>query len=115
MFVSTFYNIVVEPLLESAFRIGALWNEKARKAVNGRADWEKKLASQLEKSATQKVMLFHAPSVGEFLQGRAVIERLINRHPRCWRGRDPFLAVCGEHCLIIQASHCSQLSAFRFP
>lgn len=81
MFASTFYNIVVEPLLESAFRIGALWNEKARKAVKGRVDWEKKLASQLEKSATQKVLLFHAPSVGEFLQGRAVIERLINRHP----------------------------------
>lgn len=81
MFTYSFYNIIAEPLLESAFRIGALWNDKARKAVAGRARWDEKLVAQLTNSAPQKVILFHAPSVGEFLQGRAVIERLLERHP----------------------------------
>lgn len=81
MVMSGIYNNIAEPMLELLFRVSALWSDKARKAMDGREDWEKKLSEQLTKSAMRKVILFHAPSVGEFLQGRAVIERLLNRHP----------------------------------
>lgn len=61
-------------------RIGALYNTKASQFIRGR----KKLFHQLEKDLGERgqpLVWFHAASLGEFEQGRPVIEAIKKIHP----------------------------------
>lgn len=68
------YNLAIK-----FYRIGiglvAFKNEKAKKWIDGRKNWQNKLKEAI--SPQDKVMWFHCASLGEFEQGRPVIEELI--------------------------------------
>lgn len=59
-------------------RIASLWNEKAKKLVRGNKTALKLLA---ERVTDGRWVWFHAASVGEFEQGRPIIEKLKSEHP----------------------------------
>lgn len=60
-----------------AIQIASLFNEKARKWVIGRENFWKQLPVLPEK----RVIWFHAASLGEFEQGRPIIEAWKEQHP----------------------------------
>ncbi|EDM35609.1 3-deoxy-D-manno-octulosonic-acid transferase [Pedobacter sp. BAL39] len=66
-----FYGILV--------RIFALFNEKAAFFINGRKDIFKKISTVIDPE--QRHLWFHFASLGEFEQGRPVMEQLKARHP----------------------------------
>lgn len=70
MFVSIYFWLV---------RVAALFNRKARKLVDGQKTVFQELEAKLEPSA--QYIWFHAASVGEFEQGRPLIERLKAERP----------------------------------
>ncbi len=57
----------------------SLFNEKAKLFVNGRKGWEYRVQRQIDKNA--KYLWFHCASLGEFEQGRPVIEELKRQFP----------------------------------
>lgn len=62
-----------------ALKLASNFNEKAKLWINGRDNWEEKIASKLSK--TDKVLWVHCSSLGEFEQGRPVIETLKEKYP----------------------------------
>ena len=60
-------------------RMASLWNEKARKWLRGRKNWQSALEKVFE--ANDRVVWFHCASLGEFEQGRPVIEKVKEEHP----------------------------------
>lgn len=81
MVMNFIYDRVLLPVADLALHLAATWNEKARASVKGRADWAGSLKGQLEGAPPGSRLLFHAPSVGEFLQGRAVLDLLLDQYP----------------------------------
>ena len=61
-----FYSVFV--------RIAAMFNNKARLFVKGRKSWKENLQNKIDKNT--KYIWFHCASLGEFEQGRPVIEEL---------------------------------------
>ncbi|HDR51194.1 MAG TPA: 3-deoxy-D-manno-octulosonic acid transferase [Mariniphaga anaerophila] len=57
----------------------SLFNEKARQFVKGRKNWRKKLAEKMEPNA--RYIWVHCASLGEFEQGRPVIEEIRKQFP----------------------------------
>ena len=75
------YNGLGVPLMWLALRVGALVNEKAREAWEGRRGWKASLDAQLarprdEGETPTETIWFHAPSVGEFEQAKPLIRAL---------------------------------------
>jgi len=72
------YNIGVYIYYVSVF-LASIFNRKAKKWIRGR----KKIFEQLEKTIdpSQKIIWFHAASLGEFEQGRPVIESFHDKYP----------------------------------
>lgn len=68
-------------LLAGCIKLASLFNKKARLLVRG----HKQIFSILEEHTDRKssYLWFHASSLGEFEQGRPLIERIHNRHPEC--------------------------------
>jgi len=66
-----FYSLII--------RIFSLFNPKARLFVNGRNGIFEHIAKRID--ATQKHIWFHFASLGEFEQGRPVLEKLKNQYP----------------------------------
>lgn len=62
-----------------AIRIAALFNTKAQKWVKGRANWE--LFFEQGSFQNQPVIWFHCASLGEFEQGRPVMEAFKKQFP----------------------------------
>ena len=60
-------------------RITALFNEKARLWIKGRKNWRRRLAEKTDKNA--RYIWFHCASLGEFEQGRPVIEEIKKQFP----------------------------------
>lgn len=58
--------------------IVSLWNKKAKQWIEGRKDIFKRMAQAI--SAEDKVVWIHAASLGEFEQGRPVIEKIRAEH-----------------------------------
>lgn len=60
----------------------AAWTgkEKARLWLQGRKDWKKRIA-EFRKSNRGELVWFHCSSLGEFEQGRPVMERIKREHP----------------------------------
>ncbi|MEO5893369.1 MAG: glycosyltransferase N-terminal domain-containing protein [Ferruginibacter sp.] len=74
-----FYNIFLK-LYELAFRIAGLFNSKARLGIQGRKNIFAKIRP---KTATgkQQLVWMHCASLGEFEQGRPVLELLKQQYP----------------------------------
>ncbi len=60
-------------------RFGSFFNKKAGQFVKGRKNWEANLQNQIEKNANY--VWFHCASLGEFEQGRPVIEEVKKQFP----------------------------------
>jgi 3-deoxy-D-manno-octulosonic-acid transferase len=67
-------------------RLAALFNQKAKDWIAGRKGWEENLRSSLS-SKSQKRIWFHCPSLGEFEQGRPVLEQIRRQYP--------------DHCIVL--------------
>ena len=65
------YSIIV--------RLVSPFNEKARQFVRGRKNWKANLHNEVEKDA--RYIWFHCASLGEFEQGRPVIEEIKKQFP----------------------------------
>jgi len=78
-----FMNIWIYRILLSGYygllRIVALINPKAKLFVNGRKNWEKPLKAW--RTGTEPLAWFHCASLGEFEQGRPVIEQFKKVYP----------------------------------
>jgi 3-deoxy-D-manno-octulosonic-acid transferase len=61
-------------------KIFAIKNAKARKWFNGRANWQSKLVEGLNKPKS-KTLWIHCASLGEFEQGRPIIESVKQHYP----------------------------------
>ena len=61
-------------------RVAALFNEKAKLFVAGRKNWKKKLGSAVDKNASY--IWVHCASLGEFEQGRPVLEEIKKQFPK---------------------------------
>ncbi|TAE31456.1 MAG: 3-deoxy-D-manno-octulosonic acid transferase [Cytophagales bacterium] len=73
--VSTLYNIGIRAYA-TLLQLAAPFNQKARQWVEGRRDWQGNLGQKLGavNPDGQPVVWFHAASLGEFEQGRPVME-----------------------------------------
>ncbi|MDX8337639.1 glycosyltransferase N-terminal domain-containing protein [Draconibacterium sp. IB214405] len=77
--MSLLYNLGI--LFYGLFiRVAALFNEKAKLFVAGRKNWKQKLESAVDKNASY--IWLHCASLGEFEQGRPVLEEIKKRHPK---------------------------------
>ena len=72
------YNLAIRGYYFLAL-IFSIWNDKASKWINGRKDWEAKLEGQLK--TDRPVVWVHCSSLGEFEQGRPIIEKIKNEKP----------------------------------
>ena len=72
------YNIIIYIYLLGV-AIASLWDEKIRKMWHGERDAFNVLRQNVDKHA--KYLWFHAASLGEFEQGRPIIERVRRSHP----------------------------------
>lgn len=75
----TFFYQIGILLYGFAVRISSLFNSKARLFIKGRKGWKKNLASSI--NINDKYIWFHCASLGEFEQGRPVIEEIKMRFP----------------------------------
>ncbi|MBI1223982.1 MAG: 3-deoxy-D-manno-octulosonic acid transferase [Bacteroidetes bacterium] len=77
-----FYNLITQAYF-FGIRLAALRSEKARRWVKGRVGLFEKLeqAFSTKRSDNQRVVWMHCASLGEFEQGRPVIETLRNEKP----------------------------------
>ena len=64
-------------LFRLAFRFVALWNEKAKKGLVGRRSQKIKF----QNPNSEKTIWMHCASLGEFEQGRPIVEALLKRYP----------------------------------
>lgn len=67
-----FLYTIATHLLSLGMRVAAFWNKKIRLGLEGRKNWRKVYAQQFE--ANGKVLWMHVASLGEFEQGRPVLE-----------------------------------------
>ena len=78
------YNIFLF-LYRAGITIASLWNDKAKLWVKGRKEIFEKLQSTLNpdsyRDQNSKLTWFHCSSLGEFEQGRPVIEKLRSQYP----------------------------------
>jgi len=62
-----------------AIRLASIWNPKANAWVQGRKGWEEKIKSKL--LFHEQPIWIHCASLGEFEQGRPLIEKIKSAHP----------------------------------
>ena len=76
------YDLIIK-FFGCAVCIAALFNKKARKWMQGRKDFSSKLTdfTTVQLSNCPTVVWFHCASLGEFEQGRPVIEAFREEHP----------------------------------
>lgn len=79
--MNTLYNIGVRAYVAGIKIAAACGHRKAVLMESGRKDWESRLAESLKKMGDSKRIWFHAASLGEFEQGRPIIEALREQHP----------------------------------
>ena len=60
------------------------WHRKAKLWRDGRRQWRQRLRAQLANGGEAPVVWFHCASLGEFEQGRRVMETFMDQHPT-WR------------------------------
>jgi 3-deoxy-D-manno-octulosonic-acid transferase len=77
------YNLSIH-LLQAAIWLAALFNPKAKKWVNGRRHWRANYRQLSRQMPMPKTLWVHVSSLGEFEQGRPVIEQFRSEFPD-WR------------------------------
>jgi 3-deoxy-D-manno-octulosonic-acid transferase len=78
--VSLLYNLFLL-LYRAAIAITALWNKKAQEWQNGRKGQWQRLTAALASAGLGKRIWMHCASLGEFEQGRPVLEALRLQYP----------------------------------
>ena len=73
-----FYNTSIKAY-GLALKLASGFNKKAKLWVDGRKNWEQQIANKIKPS--DKVLWVHCSSLGEFEQGRPVIEALKENYP----------------------------------
>ena len=76
--MSLLYNFVIS-LMGLAIRVASIFNTKAKLWIEGRRGLFVKLSSEIK--ANEKLVWFHCASLGEFEQGRPVIEVFKKQNP----------------------------------
>ena len=71
-------------LYKAGIRIAAVQNKKAKQWLSGRRNWQQQLQHKIDTTfaANQPVVWLHCASLGEFEQGRPVLEKLKQQHPQ---------------------------------
>lgn len=72
------YELIIR-LLTAGIRVAALFHPKARRWVQGRRDWRNRYRTAFQKKG--RVLWVHAASLGEFEQGRPLIEAIRESYP----------------------------------
>ena len=67
-------------LYRASIRIASLWNTKAKLWLNGRKNIFNRLSAEL-RAQDSKIIWFHCSSLGEFEQGRPIIEKVKSQNP----------------------------------
>lgn len=75
-----FYNIF-RLVYKSGISVATRWNSKAKKWVDGRKNWQDELSSNWKIEPGDVVIWMHCASLGEFEQGRPIIEKLKSEIP----------------------------------
>ncbi len=75
-----FYNIF-RLVFKSGISIAAGWNSKAKKWVDGRNNWQRELSLKWKPEHADFIVWVHCASLGEFEQGRPIIEKLKSEIP----------------------------------
>jgi 3-deoxy-D-manno-octulosonic-acid transferase len=76
-----FYNLVIF-LYGLVIRIASVKKPKAKLWVDGRSNWQANLKEQLKNVNSNKRIWVHCASLGEFEQGRPIIEAIKLQHPQ---------------------------------
>jgi 3-deoxy-D-manno-octulosonic-acid transferase len=76
-----FYSLGIYVYL-TVLHLASLWNPKAKAWVTGRKNWKAQLKAVRQKAGTRKLVWVHCASLGEFEQGRPVIEALGTLNPK---------------------------------
>jgi 3-deoxy-D-manno-octulosonic-acid transferase len=76
--MNTLYNISIWSF-SIAVHIASLFNPKAKQWIKGRKDIFRKLEKALKNE--QNIVWFHCASLGEFEQGKPIIEGYKIKHP----------------------------------
>ncbi len=74
------YNIFLR-VYKAGILIASLWNEKAKKWINGRKDWQSKPFPQWVVTTNNQTVWMHCASLGEFEQGRPILEKIKLQFP----------------------------------
>jgi 3-deoxy-D-manno-octulosonic-acid transferase len=77
--VSVLYTLVIR-IFGLFLRVAAHFNRSARLWVQGRRHWYRRLEADVREK-NRKLVWFHAASLGEFEQGRPIIERVRSEYP----------------------------------
>ena len=68
-------------MYKAGISIASNWNGKAKKWVDGRQDWQSNLVEHWKTSPADFVVWMHCASLGEFEQGRPIIEKIKLENP----------------------------------
>ncbi|MFT3945653.1 MAG: glycosyltransferase N-terminal domain-containing protein [Agriterribacter sp.] len=84
MVINIFYNAFIG-IYHFAIRLASLWNHKAKLWIAGRKNFFPALQTQLSLLPNDKQprIWMHASSLGEFEQGRPLIEDIRKKYPKC--------------------------------
>jgi len=72
------YNLLLS-FYHLAIWLAAIWNPKANAWIHGRKNWQEKVRTALP--FKEKPIWIHCASLGEFEQGRPLIEKIKSKHP----------------------------------
>jgi 3-deoxy-D-manno-octulosonic-acid transferase len=78
--VILFYNIF-KAVYQAGIGIAANWNPKAQKWIDGRKNWQQQLKQNWLVKPEEFVVWMHCASLGEFEQGRPIIEKIKTQNP----------------------------------
>ncbi|RME98200.1 MAG: 3-deoxy-D-manno-octulosonic acid transferase, partial [Bacteroidetes bacterium] len=65
----------------AGIKVAAYWQPKAKAWVEGRRNWQVPLQRWRQTNASAQVFWMHCASLGEFEQGRSVLEAWCEKHP----------------------------------
>jgi 3-deoxy-D-manno-octulosonic-acid transferase len=74
------YNLSIQ-LLNFGINISSIFKPKAKLWVNGRKNWEENLKLNVKNLQLQNSVWIHCASLGEFEQGRPVIQKIREENP----------------------------------
>ena len=74
------YNLTIHAF-QIGLKLASLFNPKAKLWIDGRKHWKENLKQKVETLQLENVIWFHCASLGEFEQGRPVLEQIKHDNP----------------------------------